>query len=544
MSNALTQTSMYTVASGACISPNQYLCALEKIQCAEGYNFVSAGELEKNYQNSPAIQCLDSANAVPVGQCTQGVDKGICTGHYSNCEACFDSDGICYQPNVEGCSLQPENQRDGSLNFATFGLCVNPDLPDTNRHCLWSRDECPSNDVWVTPNTWITDSMTVDDFCTCDRVQIGACVKDDNFMCAVSPDACGSDEQYIGAKALTEREIDCRLCNEFGLPKDAALNLKLPERPAQPAIQQISRYSTASGACVNDKEYVCALESTQCADGFTFLSARQLEVQFQNTPVIQCLAEADNVPMGQCTQDRDNQICTGHFSNCEGCFETEEVCFQANVEKCAMQPKDQGDGSINFATFGLCVNPNLPDTNRHCVWSRNECPSSDVWITPNTWLDSEELTVNDFCTCDRVQIGACRYNDQFICAVSPDACGAGGSYIGAKDLTEQRPDVDCRLCNNFDIPKDVALTLKRPDAPKNVAPKSAGVSGGTIALICISVISTLVALGAVIYKVEKKAKTEVDPLVVDLDGNSRMPDPVNTGGLANLKRKVHNAVMS
>jgi len=453
----------FLVAAGACISESQYWCALEASQCPIGANFVSARKLEMDFKDAPAVECLAQAGTVPMGQCTMPDDKGLCTGNKSNCGGCFETFEKCFEPNNGACTLEATENDDGSLNFAVFGVCVDPKNPNEG-HCLWTRDECPSTSVWITPNVWLENKPNIEDFCSCDKVLVGACRYGDDFVCAVSEDACEDETQYIGAKALVDMEpsIDCRLCESLDLPEKSypvpQQQLGNPVSNSEDYVQRLER--AAAGACVTDDKYWCALEKTRCPTGSKFVSARIILTDFSDSLLINCLDKAIVVPMGQCTLPSDNGLCTGHESNCQGCYETAGVCFEPETDACTLEATADQDGDLNFASFGLCVDPKDP-TEGHCMWSRNECPYTDTWLTPSRRLGNSP-EIEDVCTCDKVLIGACRFGDEFACAVSEDACDDNSEYLGAKRLRDLDTTIDCRLCESFTVPENFPQQQNTP----------------------------------------------------------------------------------
>jgi len=446
------------VAAGACISDTNYWCAFEKAHCPAGTTFVSARMLDLQFKDSPALNCISQGKNVPMGRCTQPSDNGLCTGNKSNCQGCFETDGICFELNNQACTLEATNNIDGIMNITTFGSCVNPTNPE-EESCLWSRDECPSTDMWVTPSRKLGYSEETNDICTCDKVLVGACRFGEELLCAVSADSCDDVSQYIGVKELRDIQpsLDCRLCEIPDHPENPITSPQqqenMPDSSSLPATpEQITSYLVPAGACMGDNHYLCALERSHCPEGTDFVSARMLDLDFKDSPAVNCINRGVNVPMGQCTQPVDNGLCTGEKSNCEGCYETDDVCFELNSQDCALERMKEDDGSINnFAAFGLCANPVNP-VEESCLWSRDECPSTHTWMTP---------TNDNFCACDQVDVGACRFGKEFICAVSADSCDDVSQYIGAKQLRNIQPSLDCRLCEISD-PSDNSADVISP----------------------------------------------------------------------------------
>jgi len=201
-------------------------------------------------------------------------------------------------------------------------------------------------------------------------------------------------------------------------------------------------YAVPAGACMSSTtdDYFCAFEKTHCPKGASFVTPRMLDLDFKDSPALSCINHAVDVPMGQCTLPSDNKLCTGHQSNCKGCYSddsnTNANCFELNSDECELQPTN-GENDGSYALFGMCINPVNPREG-HCLWSRDECPSTYNWVTP---------TKDSLCKCDRVDVGACHVDlEEYICAVSADACDDASQYVSTKRLRELRPDMDCRLC--------------------------------------------------------------------------------------------------
>jgi len=453
----------YMVPAGACVGDGHYLCAFERTHCPEGTDFVSARMLADEFkEDSLALSCIERGVDVPMGQCTKPVDNGMCTGHKTNCEGCYETANnnnnnvtSCFESNNLDCALGPSP--DTSNSFAAFGLCQNTMNPSEG-HCLWSEYECPSqkNYVWLRP--------TVENFCTCDQVDVGACrYGENNFICAVSAHACDELSEYIGAKQLRniKPDLDCRLCEQISPihPQSSVSTTTTtttipPSRQQQQTASSVTYYAVPAGACMSSTtdDYFCAFEKTHCPDGTNFVSARILDLDFKDSPALSCISHATtDLPMGQCTMPVDDKLCTGHPSNCEGCYSDDNTdCFQLNSDECKLQPteeeKNNESSYDSYAVFGMCVNPVNPKEG-HCLWSRDECPSTYTWVTP---------TKDNYCKCDRVDVGACRFGEEYICAVSANACEDVSQYVGTKRLKEIRPDTDCRLCK--DISTDTTAT--------------------------------------------------------------------------------------
>lgn len=88
-----------------------------------------------------------------------------------------------------------------TLEETYFGRC--------GSRCSWSPQSCSSNEVWWFPSPE----------CSCDKVQVGACVKDEEIFCAVSPLSCDEDQIWLSPLDLATTIIgneatECFLCRE------------------------------------------------------------------------------------------------------------------------------------------------------------------------------------------------------------------------------------------------------------------------------------------------------------------------------------------
>jgi hypothetical protein len=121
----------------------------------------------------------------------------------------------------------------------------------------------------------------------------------------------------------------------------------------------------------------------------------------------------------------------------------------------------------------------LDYTNIACVWSEDDCPS-----TNNQYMIAGQYsglvngdTYDDLCTCDKVMTGACVDKSGkgsesdfawFMCAVSSDSCDDESEFIPWQEV--QTSGRDCRLCDTFHKSDDVPMG--------NLLPNVGG-SGGT-----------------------------------------------------------------
>jgi len=166
--------------------------------------------------------------------------------------------------------------------------------------------------------------------------------------------------------------------------------------------------------------YGCALTSTDCSAGFqssrdTFHDAHSGSCHARDALLL--------TYTGKCT---DEDICTGHPS---ACLNPDK--FVRTIKECTVVPV-LGRNEVVVtpgATFGRC-----DDT---CYWSSDDCIAPEQWSIASSNID---------CSCDKVQVGACKDSGgNYYCAVEEASC-TEGTFIAARDLRDDVDAPDCRLC--------------------------------------------------------------------------------------------------
>lgn len=217
--------SAQVVQAGACIDMNDstfstFTCVLERTACPPDQEYHSSRHLDQDSQAFSHIQEACANTSPSVGVCLGELDKGLCTGHESNCEECEfeeDSSGKCT-------ILQSNTNLDDWRKYPAFGRCQHGPVGDGGI-CLWSEDECPDQTYYMTPYSQSVDADKLP--CTCDQVRVGACefypeVEGESnkaqVYCAISADACEEESTYIPAVRLIDDGRDCFLCEAFDHP--------------------------------------------------------------------------------------------------------------------------------------------------------------------------------------------------------------------------------------------------------------------------------------------------------------------------------------
>jgi len=190
--------SRQSLQAGFCEVEN--ICALDVFDCDSFYS----SRLMQTAALSHGGGCLQS-NAV------ESISIGICkvadtfNSYHENNGRCANVKELCdldnhefFEPSSESCTIS----KDSNLNSATrYGSCL------SHGECVWSPNDCES----------IDDFTGFDAKCSCDRVRVGACLKDGIAFCAVSEFACDEFATWVPAMELSLQEdidTECYLCRD------------------------------------------------------------------------------------------------------------------------------------------------------------------------------------------------------------------------------------------------------------------------------------------------------------------------------------------
>jgi len=198
-----------SVQGGYCNLPDQAGCALTPQECDDPSNFRSSRQMRDAPVRGHGGECRwqDSVRTGSLGMC-------------------FESDSttaIDCAPTAEGCSEWDltrgfagpsrgfvDQVPECTVDTTSFGRC-------SDGMCAWSPKNCGDDTAW-TP---------FDAECTCDQVQVGACSREitregqkgREVFCAVSEDACDSEQSWIPAREVNAMVgFDCYLCREDSPP--------------------------------------------------------------------------------------------------------------------------------------------------------------------------------------------------------------------------------------------------------------------------------------------------------------------------------------
>ncbi|KAL3939384.1 MAG: hypothetical protein SGBAC_005885 [Bacillariaceae sp.] len=201
-------------------------CAFEREEC-EGTIFRSSQELLLEGSEAVGYICLDRAIDTRVGRCKDDSNYA-CT---SNAGSCADEDG--FEPLSDDCSMLVDKSSQRKQNRTYYGECANIASPSPSK-CYWSEDDCGSeinNGI-----QWI--SAGLNNKCTCEETETGACEYNGKYFCAVSEFGCDEDSTFVPAAQLPEN-VNCFLCKELD---DSVIEMKSAQivEPVVPSTPQLS----------------------------------------------------------------------------------------------------------------------------------------------------------------------------------------------------------------------------------------------------------------------------------------------------------------
>lgn len=299
-----------------------------------------------------------------------------------------------------------------------------------------------------------------------------------------------------------------------------------------------------AGACVapgDEFNVVCALESSQCPSGHSYISNRQL----QNGSVLNsagkaCLSsdKTEDVKVGRCINRQiDDFICTSHNSACALSNQ-----FTPLDEECNLRDDLTNDRATFYSRCWFDEDLNF------CVWDMDECAGGPLLffsVTPASHYQT--------CRCDEVRTGACYHEgtDTYTCAVSALGCDSDSKYVRWQDLnfSPATRHIDCRLCK--DPPKSptkpptplVAPTLP-PAAFSDRTATTAPLEQGTLApgeLIAVIVVPALLVALSLACCIGRQQRSKSSSTAMDCDENDEIgEDKEDHQGLESQQNEILN----
>jgi len=202
---------------------------------------------------------------------------------------------------------------------------------------------------------------------------------------------------------------------------------------------EIKRVSVDSGSC--GEWGPCALSVDHCDVKTDWLSSRR----------------AVSSHSAGCTSSKKTQQSKiGTCSDDGPCASVKELCdvpslFQPKHKNCEVM---ENELTVTQMAYGSCISSAFGN-DKACFWSNEYCD------------DKESFDFDGACTCDKVRVGACRWNnspDVFHCAVSEAACDTDETFLSVMDL---KTIADCYLCREPPATPTTTTVAPLPPPPSS-----------------------------------------------------------------------------
>lgn len=259
------------------------------------------------------------------------------------------------------------------------------------------------------------------------------------------------------------------------------------------------------------------------AGGYCFQSDDQIGASFCALEFGQCRSE------DQIFRSSREALSAGAFTSCYSRSAVDKIYLGVCGDRCAADASSCGnaqftpaDGSSSSSTR----DPNCQVSNAlfgncggRCVWSADACENGESFHLPGgvgtggggegggsgggggpkSVAGSGTEGGENECTCDKVQVGGCKYPGVPIyCAVSPDSCDEFQTYLSHKEVFKQE-NIECYLCREPTTSSPVASPVSSPrDNPTLPSSNSATNNTSIIMVIILSSIgvAAIIIVGA------------------------------------------------
>jgi len=357
-------------------------------------------------------------------------------------------------------------------------------LTDTNFWCALDATQCPAGTQFLSARH-INVNLRETPIMSCINmaseiseeecgVPSGACGFGQQLICAVSADSCDADSEWVDPDRLraVAPGVDCRRCVPEG---------PLPEIDTTPPPQR-----AYGGACLSENQFWCAFEPKDCPDGTQYFSARQVNDQFSETSVMQCLNMAENIPIEQCAAETgacnigQMLICATSASSCDADSTWVDAATQRQLQPTldcrACETPEPAPPTPQRAYGGACVN----DSEFWCEFDSTTCPAGTEFFSARQvdaqfgqtpvaqCLNMAAELPEEQC---REETGACGFGNILICAASADACDAETEYVSAARVRELNPNLDCRRCEVPQPETPQPVPAPTPQPTRNPTPQ-------------------------------------------------------------------------
>jgi len=282
-----------------------------------------------------------------------------------------------------------------------------------------------------------------------------------------------------------------------------------------------SRTHVDGGYCIRNNGGIgssfCALEFGQCRpEDQDFRSSRETEFAgaFRT-----CLSqrEVDTIYLGQCRYDHPSTsssitVCVPDKESCEAMNNVDNVDSNSTfIPASGMEINSACE--VGQAVFGKCED--------RCVWSIDACEQNEIYTLPLSSTTASSPPEEDVCTCDKVQVGGCKYPGvNIFCAVSPDSCDSQQTWLSPKQVEEQE-NRSCYLCRPPPTPPTPTVSSNNSPSATTISTNKqssnnnmlfvGGITGGVVGGLVLAVITITIYRKRAFAKSFKAQQQENSP---------------------------------
>lgn len=236
---------------------------------------------------------------------------------------------------------------------------------------------------------------------------------------------------------------------------------------------------TLFGACYNNRTetHVCHFNSSHCLPAQEYEAEREdyrgrtiaekpaepAETWWTPFEVISrgfmchCDEDSETHAAGACYDSVTHDVsCHFDASECPPDVNGNPTYFLGNryTSRVTIDPNGEGEqctchdhfaGGPGSATYGVCYDEKTET--HYCTVAEHTCEENEEYFANHVLVAiGGELE----CKCRDVRVGACYHTKnkkKVFCAVDSDSCDEDHEYLSARQLSDEYPKMDCRLCS-------------------------------------------------------------------------------------------------
>jgi len=439
------------VMTGACqYGENEYVCAVSAEACGENASFVPV---------------LDLWDIMTCYLCDHDELKSA-----KDAENKVENDGDNQLGNGADADTHEGDQ-------VTYGACYYEEEGVEESFGVIDRSECPQNENWVfveAANTKEVLGLVLG----CKHVSTGACRVNNEYVCAPTAAACGESAEFVSVIGLFDvKDQECFLCDaDDGKSKSSV---------AQPTDAGVDPDSLYPACYLKDEgvdEAFGVMDASDCPQSEEWVFVETENTEKELGQVFGC----KHVSTGACRGTNSQYVCAASASDCDEStvFVTAVDLFEVHKDlSCFLCPddadkKEHGDSSTPIVEpvstnagqdsgnsdhqYPACYMKDEGVEEAFGVIDSSHCPKNDEWVFVEAANTQVEL--GHVFECKHVSIGACRTNEEYVCASSASDCDDSAVFVNTADLFEVKSDKACFLCPD-DGGKTESGNTQSPDVP-------------------------------------------------------------------------------